>query len=763
MWPIAKWTGEVNWENDDDPDIYVPAQGKEQVSSPYSGRIIYSGVDRSFEPPGGSVWIELDTPIAEGGKSYKYVRVAGLDPKTLKYNVQAAANGQRVAEGKPLGAVAPNADSALVRATESMEDNSGFIPASRLQQLYRNGAEIQQGVDASVAWSPVHDVMPDLKGDPDAPVMTLAAYDPIYDKPYHPPNPYFAFVDLKMKTGFDLTPIPSKYLTSFKHTLVSKNSGGQWEFTAFDEGGTFLQKEIMKGNREFTFRYGYVNGEESLEYCGKMLDYKVNFELPSASLNLSGADNAVLACIARRGCVVSYGGKKHRKISDIVKAICYEEGWELGIIEETEIVTEDKTGDPKTYIKSGESSLRFIKYKLLPDARSQKDKRSDYIFYLEQKEGKTYCHFRTKPVLEDPKRVYAYYLDKTKNDVVLSFSVGDSAWSIASGRIGGTPSFAYMDKNTNDIKVGFVNDGTKNTVFMGDKTLKWEQYASKLFVGAQLDDQADLKVSAIWDELICQQGYSATMQIVGDPTLCPPFMIAVEIIMKNGEPHFTSGTYIVQKVIHEVTGGTMTTTFEMNKWGASVGERQIRGVDAASPAQNTGAQAHQGQVASELKGKLTNPAQMGGNNTQYDDVIKQKSAALGWDDPIFIKAVIGTESSFNPKARSGVGAQGLMQLMPKTARGLGITSPYDPVQNIHGGTKYIKNMRDFIRDHGGPKSDSLYYDICVAYNWGPGNWLRWKQGKRDKHGNLYIPPKESVGHATRTHNNYTQFGGQNWQ
>jgi soluble lytic murein transglycosylase-like protein len=114
------------------------------------------------------------------------------------------------------------------------------------------------------------------------------------------------------------------------------------------------------------------------------------------------------------------------------------------------------------------------------------------------------------------------------------------------------------------------------------------------------------------------------------------------------------------------------------------------------------------------------------------DVLIEQHANHSRLDPKLVRAVIQVESGYNPKALSNKGAMGLMQLMPETARELAVTDPYDPGQNVGGGTSYLRQMLDLFKN-----SIEL---ALAAYNSGPGAVQR--------HGG--VPPyRETVAYVER--------------
>jgi soluble lytic murein transglycosylase len=124
---------------------------------------------------------------------------------------------------------------------------------------------------------------------------------------------------------------------------------------------------------------------------------------------------------------------------------------------------------------------------------------------------------------------------------------------------------------------------------------------------------------------------------------------------------------------------------------------------------------------------------------RYDDLIREASKNHGISFSL-LKALIKIESDFNPRAISSAGAMGLMQIMPENIKSLNIKDPFDPWENIMGGTRYLKQL---IGHFEGKLPMAL-----AAYNAGPNVVDRYKQ----------IPPfKETENYVEKVMEYYSIF------
>jgi soluble lytic murein transglycosylase-like protein len=104
-----------------------------------------------------------------------------------------------------------------------------------------------------------------------------------------------------------------------------------------------------------------------------------------------------------------------------------------------------------------------------------------------------------------------------------------------------------------------------------------------------------------------------------------------------------------------------------------------------------------GKLVRSVTPAKTSPANTALPSLNISEMV-EKAAHDNNVDPLLVHSIIQVESNYNPYAVSSKGAQGLMQLMPPTARGLGVSNSFDPRQNIEAGVRYLKYLQDLYKD-----------------------------------------------------------------
>ncbi|SUD90117.1 lytic transglycosylase domain-containing protein [Psychrobacter phenylpyruvicus] len=142
---------------------------------------------------------------------------------------------------------------------------------------------------------------------------------------------------------------------------------------------------------------------------------------------------------------------------------------------------------------------------------------------------------------------------------------------------------------------------------------------------------------------------------------------------------------------------------------------------------------------SDMPNSVSSSSSIGSGNNLYDHYILESAKRHGVD-PGLLKAMMHTESSFNPNARSPVGAQGLMQLMPATARRFSVINAWNPAENIEGAAKYVAWLSR--------RFNGKIEHVLAGYNAGEGNV--------DKYGG--VPPfRETRNYVQRVLSRYNSL------
>ncbi len=160
-------------------------------------------------------------------------------------------------------------------------------------------------------------------------------------------------------------------------------------------------------------------------------------------------------------------------------------------------------------------------------------------------------------------------------------------------------------------------------------------------------------------------------------------------VLKNSSAQQTSKTGFgsFNTSISNVQGEILTDKNKFGRFGSLTGLGDISKLTATTPINAEPIKSIAGINSNIEIPDIANNAPKSQIIAMIDKVAKKHGV-----DEKLVRAVVRQESGFNPNATSHCGAMGLMQLMPATAKGLGVTDPYNPVQNVEGGVKYLKNL-----------------------------------------------------------------------
>lgn len=183
-----------------------------------------------------------------------------------------------------------------------------------------------------------------------------------------------------------------------------------------------------------------------------------------------------------------------------------------------------------------------------------------------------------------------------------------------------------------------------------------------------------------------------------------------------------------QRVAWAVRNNSPELLNEVNAWIKNIRKRDIYYVLYNKYFRNK--KFYTRRIKSEFYSKET------GQISRYDSLIKTYADTLDWDWRL-LASIVYQESRFKPNDSSWAGAVGLMQLMPLTAQDLGVSNPYDPKQNLEGGTKYLRQLYDRF-DEVKDTTQRIKFALA-SYNCGLGHVLdaRRLADKNDKDPNWW--------------------------
>lgn len=409
-------------------------------------------------------------------------------------------------------------------------------------------------------------------------------------------QPLYAFVELKIGetvvSSFDDKEPDTVMDLTFERVTGSEygSAGSKFTITLYDDNALEIEELVSSSlnaseDVNLTVNYGWAKNssarisESSLQ--GVITQYELSFEGISSVLSIAGTISSIAEA---RGSVESkeydakdYGGKP----SNVVTAICDEEGWEVGYIEETEPCADDN-GNPKSFSRNNINAGKFIK-SLCEESVSAESGSAGYIYFHDE-DGKIYFVSEDNTVYTEVKankKIYEYDAEMNVTYEVSENkgSVGDveisGKYEFYSGRpdntvISFTPEFRGKCVTNTVPGKALTIDPVKNEMIacsIDGKYIGDDKKANRVMgVSSSSFKNLEKCAKSMWSKY-GKWPYTATMEIIGDPTVKIHSNIYVAVYTKYGFLHHTSGIYSIKGAEDNISGGTFITTLNLIKLG----------------------------------------------------------------------------------------------------------------------------------------------------------------------------------------------------
>lgn len=391
------------------------------------------------------------------------------------------------------------------------------------------------------------------------------------------PNPYYAFIELWVGE-VNITLLPPQHMQQFTYIRKPYNAANKFVIALFDETALLVEHELARGEQEIKFQYGYVNGTKSPVYSGIVQEYDTDFNPAGAVITIEGYSSATTTFSKPKS--GKYGGGNNT-IDVIVKQIADEEGWEYGIIEPCDPVS-DGVNANKIFYRNNQVAQVFIYEELQEYAKNSKG--SNFVLNFEDRDGVTYVNFY--PMAQAPdlseSQTHTYHFrwgSGDKDNKVIDFNPDYSGTLRMMG--GG----AVVDSSTVDrlsncmVNATFTSTSDPNRVVLADRS-SYDYQGATRYIGGSAQSYDEMKKSAayLW-ATYADYPVTAELTIVGDPLINAYDTISIVMLNKDGLPHHSSGVYCVFEIEDDIAGGAFITKMTLCRNASKIGKFSADGVD----------------------------------------------------------------------------------------------------------------------------------------------------------------------------------------